>query len=564
MRGRASARGLVLVLVLAPLGCHRNALPPRPDGAAVVVAAPVLDGEVALAPEAEPNDTLATAQRLDLATAAARGVSAKLHEGQGKARDTDLYRIDIAAPDGGAPPPPPAADGGPASAPAVVRRSLRIDLRPEPLLAVSLDALDDSGQTLVAAGSGQAGEALAIPNLAVTPGTYYVRVRPGATAGTAAAAGAGVYRLIARLGPLDPGAEVEPNGKPALATDLAADGEAVGYAGWRRDQDWYRVPVDGLAEGSVLSADLEPVPGLAASLLVYDSVEQKLLESRGRKEERVALRNVRVPPGEPALYVVVRADSGWNGEVRYDLRLRTEVPKSGGEAEPNDDPAHAQPIAEGTLLGYLARGDTDVFRFTAAAPTELDVEVAPPERVDARLEILREDGAVLARSDTGKRREAERIPNLFVPGGAVLIRVSAGKGDGNPDEPYRLSVTARPPEPDAEREPNDTADKATPLAVGARGGGLIAPRGDVDFWQVPAAPDAEGNVPVSVTGVPGLTLDVRVHGQAGRELARFKVPGAAPVNQVVTAGDACCVVEVREATGRAANPRDRYGVVVGK
>jgi hypothetical protein len=567
MGGRAGARRLVLAAAL--LGCHRNALPPRPDGAAVVVAAPVLDGEVALGPETEPNDTIATAQRLDLATGTVRGVSARLHEGQGKARDTDVYRIDIVAPDGGTPAPPPpaaAADGAPVapSAPTVVRRSLRIDLRPEPLLAVSLDALDDSGQTLVAAGSGQAGEALAIPNLAVTPGTYYVRVRPGATAGTAAAAGAGVYRLIARLGPLDPGAEVEPNGKAALATDLAPDGEAVGYAGWRRDQDWYRVPVDGLAEGSVLSADLEPVPGLAASLLVYDSVEQKLLESRGRKEERVALRNVRVPPNEPALFVVVRADSGWNGDVRYDLRLRTEVPKSGGEAEPNDDPAHAQPIAEGTLLGYLARGDTDVFRFAAAAPTELDVEVAPPERVDARLEILREDGAVLARSDAGKRREAERIPNLFVPGGAVLIRVSAGKGDGNPDEPYRLSVTARPPEPDAEREPNDSADKATPLAVGARGGGLIAPRGDVDFWQVPATPDAEGNVPVSVTGVPGLTLDVRVRGQAGRELARFKVPGAAPVSQVVTASDACCLVEIREATGRAANARDRYGVVVGK
>jgi hypothetical protein len=185
--------------------------------------------------------------------------------------------------------------------------------------------------------------------------------------------------------------------------------------------------------------------------------------------------------------------------------------------------------------------------------------------VDARLEVLREDGTVLARADAGKRREAERVPNLFVPGGPVLIRVSSAKGDGNPDEPYRLSITTRPPEPGGEHEPNDTPGKGTPLPAGMPGSGLIAPRGDVDFWQVPAAPDPEGNVPVAVTGVAGLTLDVRVLSQGGgRELARFKVTGASPSHQVVSAGDACCVVEVRESSGRAANARDRYTVVVGK
>jgi len=274
---------------------------------------------------------------------------------------------------------------------------------------------------------------------------------------------------------------------------------------------------------------------------------------------------VRLPPGEPHLYVVVRADVGWNGDVRYNLRLRTEVPKAGGETEPNDDPAHAQPLAEGTVLGYLGRGDTDVFRYNAPASSELDIEVAPPERVDARLEVLAEDGSVLARADAGRRREAERIPNLFTPGGPVLVRVSAGKGDGNPDEPYRLSVTARPAEAGAEREPNDTPGKATALPPGATGSGLVAPRGDVDFWQAPATPDSEGNVAVTVAGVPGVALDVRVRAQGGRELGRFKVaPGAGPSSHVVTGGDGCCLVEVREASGRGANARDRYTVVVGK
>src|SRR4029077_3498114 len=137
--------------------------------------------------------------------------------------------------------------------------------------------------------------------------------------------------------------------------------------------------------------------------------------------------------------VVVRADTGRNEAARYNLRSRSELPKAGGEAEPNDDPAHAQLIGDGTVLGYLSRGDVDVYRYPVAGPMELDVEVAPPERIDIKLEVLREDGKPLARSDAGRRREAERLPNLTVPAPAVLIRLSAGKGDGNPDEPYRLT-----------------------------------------------------------------------------------------------------------------------------
>jgi hypothetical protein len=559
-------------------GCKKSALPPRPDGAAVVYApdAPPLEGNVPLAVEAEPNDSLANAQRLALGAAPAAGVKAALHEGQGQTRDTDLYRLDIPAPDSGtAPPPVVTADGAAPTAAPPLRRVLRIDAKPDLALGLSIEALDDQGQPL-AATSGPTGEAVALPNLAVTQGTYYLRVRAAPAAGGAAGAGgasnAGGYTLVAKLGPLEPGAEVEPNGKAAMASELAAPGEAIGYYGWKRDQDWYRVATAGLAEGSVLAADLEPTPGVTASLLVFDSVEQKLTEAHGRKEERVALRSVRVPAGEPYLYVVVRTDAGSNTDVRYNLRLRAELPKAGGEVEPNDDPAHAQAITdvgEGgsvSLAGYLGRGDVDIYSYNAPTPVELDVEATPPERVDLKLEILKPDGTVVARTDAGKRREPERLPNVFVPGGAALIRLTAGKGDGNPDEPYRLSIAARPPEPGAEREPNDTIATLTTLPPGSVGGGLIAPRGDVDFWQAGATPDAEGNVTVSVTGVPGLTLDVRVKSQAGKELAKLKVAGAgAPSsNTVATGGEACCLVEVREASGKAANPRDRYSLAVGK
>jgi hypothetical protein len=171
----------------------------------------------------------------------------------------------------------------------------------------------------------------------------------------------------------------------------------------------------------------------------------------------------------------------------------------------------------------------------------------------------------VAKIDGGKRREPERLPNLYVSG-SVLVRLSGGKGDGNLDEPYRLAVTSRPAAAGAEREPNGSAALATPLAAGAEGSGLIYPRGDVDYWRVQVAPAGPGgSLAVSVRGIPDVVLDVRVHGASGqgRELARFRAGGDAPAPPRVTPGaDGCCVVQIKDPSGRAANPRDRYTLSV--
>jgi hypothetical protein len=89
------------------------------------------------------------------------------------------------------------------------------------------------------------------------------------------------------------------------------------------------------------------------------------------------------------------------------------------------------------------------------------------------------------------------------------------------------------------------------------------PKGDVDFWsmQSPSPPGAP--FAVSVRGIGGLSLDVRVQTTAGKELSRFKVSGEASApTRVTPGGDGCCLIQVRETTGRAANSRDRYGLTV--
>jgi hypothetical protein len=410
-------------------------MPPRPDGAAVVVAPDTQDDGIATISEIEPNNTLPTAQLLAVTATAPVAVAGALgaQPPAGK-RDVDLYRVDVPGPDAGV--APAAGDAGAALSPP--RLLLRADLRPAvPGLAATLEVLDATGHLLVAA-NGQPGEAIAIPNLAARGGSFYLRVRAaGADAPT------GGYRLVVRLAPFDAGAEIEPNGDGAHATELAPGGEAVGYLGWRHDQDWYRLSTAGLAEGSVLSVDLDPLPEVSVTLQLYGADAHKLTEARGRKGERVVLRNVRIAPTDPFVFVVVRADVGFSAEARYNLRPRTDLPKAGTEAEPNDDQAHAQTIGDGTVVGYLARGDVDFFRYSSDGMALLDLEVAPPERGGVEIEVTREDNTLLARAASARHAPA-RISGQPIPGGPVLIRVVPRHGPIDSDDPYRLTVTSRP------------------------------------------------------------------------------------------------------------------------
>jgi len=579
---RAALVGLALSLgggVLSASGCHHGRLPPKPDGAAVVVAAeePAAEVGFTMADEIEPNDLLATAQPLAPTAEAGAGVVGHLVPAPGsKAKDVDLFRVVV--------PPAAAGPASPDGGAAPARQRLGIEVHPDPSLVIAVDVLDDQGHALLSSVGAAAGEAEGIPNLAVVPGSVFVRVRSAGTsagaptaakdaAAKAAASGAakkdagapagGGYRLTVRLFRLEAGDELEPNGKAALAGEVSAESDIAGFLGWRHDEDWFRVPTAGLPEGGVLSADLEPVEGVAASLSVYDSVEHKMIEQHGRRGDRVALRNVRLPSSDPNVYVVVAADSGRNLDARYTLRLRSGDAKADAEIEPNDDPAHAFPLGNGSVTGTLGPGDVDVFRYTAPEPTELSVEVAPPPRVDVILEVLHEDGSLALKVDAGKRGALEKIANLFV-GGVVLLRLSPKKGEGNLDDGYRITVAGRPIEAGAEREPNNTPATATTLPLDATGSGLIFPRGDVDFWMVSLPAGGPGALNVNVRSIAGMTMEVRVRGLgAGHELARFRVgsDGSAPT-RVIPEAEGCCLIEVRDAAGRAANAKDRYTLSV--
>src|SRR5712671_3283505 len=149
---RRLSRGLPLCLSLClgllpagGAGCRRTSLLPRADGAAVVVTATAAatDQDVTFVPEVEPNDMLPAAQKLEFAaTAAPLGVTGRLEAPAGKAHDVDLFRLSIPA-------PPGAGAGSADAAGAVLRRRLSVEVTPDATLAVTVDALDDQGQSLI-------------------------------------------------------------------------------------------------------------------------------------------------------------------------------------------------------------------------------------------------------------------------------------------------------------------------------------------------------------------------------------------------------------------------------
>jgi hypothetical protein len=444
-------------------GCRRQRFPSRGDAASVVVLAPRAadDPGGPLADEGEPNNTVATARLLAFGgDPLVAGVAGTL-PGGGKAADVDLFKVVVPGLglDAGA---------GDTAAPgdALSARRLVVEVKPEEGIAPVLQLLDAAGRPVITSSS-PAGERDGLPNVAVAPGgTYFLKLRAERAAprgGPDAGAARLGYRMVVRVVDFELGDEREPNDRAPQATELGGaqtNPEVAGFFGWRKDEDWYRLPVEGLPPGSVLDLELDAVEGVTGALAVHDAAGVRLTGAQGRKGERLALRNVGVPAGGPAapaaggrdgggaagrsVYVVVRSDGGRSLDRRYILHVRAELAREGSETEPNDDGSHASPLADGLSSGFLPPGDTDVFRYAPGVPTALDLEVTPPDRVNVKIEVVREsDLQPLATADGAGRRQVERLTGVAIDD-PVFVRLTQRKGDGNADEPYQLRVTPRP------------------------------------------------------------------------------------------------------------------------
>ena len=550
-----TGRALVLFgacLLVAGCGDRRKPITMRGDmGPSVVVIGPrptekpKAQPALPLIDEQEPDDDLAHAQPME----AGKGIRGTIREPKsvpakhgGKdvraVGDEDFYSFVDTVSDGAR------TDAG------IGFRVARVELEGVPELDLSLEVLDGDGKRLWLANDNAEGKGEVISNLVVEPGrTYYVKVRS-----VTAKAGTQPYSLTVVTAPASPGEEREPNDDVAHAT-LVGGGDATGYYGKKRDEDWLRLQLAGAVPGSTLRLELSGVEGVAPELRMLSSTGTLVVDARGGRGEELRLRNVGIPAGPFTL--TVRAAEGRNVDQRWMLKTSVEGALDGAEHEPNEVPASATPLdaAVGRVSGFLWPSDVDVYHVTGVPPGSLvSASVDGVPRVDLRLERLGSDGRVLMRADEAGADRGETLPPLA---GDVYLRVSARARDVAFDTPYTLSVNVVPGADDLEIEPNDSMANATPWPATATSmRGYLAPRGDEDWYRL-VAPASASKLTVETTMPAGLSANVRVVDESKAPLGPSLSGGRAsgPVQPGKTYW-----LSVKANTDKLSNPRDPYTV----
>jgi hypothetical protein len=449
---------LVALLLVALLGvgsCRRSHFPSRGDAAAVVVVVPRSDaaGPPKVA-EHEPNDSPEQAQLLDINPDwPVRIVEGELSAAaDGKSKDVDVFKLLV---------PGPRQDlaalaGAPDSAHVddlrLLARRLSVEVASGGGAALALQLLDDGLKSLETIAV-DPGEVAAMPNMAALPGrTYYLRVKALAKPGLVqeVPSTGSPYKLTVQLGDFEIAEEREPNDglETAQPLNLTGTTDFAGLFGWQHDQDFYRIPAPEAV--SALDIELDAVEGVAAGLQVLDGGGARIAAGKGRKGERLALHNVTLSPAVAdaganarALYVVVRGEAGHNRTQRYVLHLTLGTLKRDAEIEPNDSPTSATEVRDGTTTGFLPVGDVDYFRYTSDGQREVTFTFDCPSRVRGKLQVVRpSDGQVLGAAEAKKPRQAVVLANIQSLGEPLLVRLSQGRGDGNPNEPYALTISS--------------------------------------------------------------------------------------------------------------------------
>jgi hypothetical protein len=453
LRRLASAtRAQVLLFALvACVGCRRSRFPARGDAAAVVVSSPRSDA--ASAPsvaEQEPNDKPEQAQLLALNPDwPVLSVDGELSTaGQGVGRDVDVFKLVVP---GRKEVHVEVVDSAAAEDARLNGRRLSLEIAAGAGGPLVLQLLDEAATTVEAVAVAS-GEKAGMPNMSVLPGrTYFVSIKAGAKSSKSSPEVPGnTYRLSVQLSDFELAEEREPDDSMATAQPVTMTGAAdfSGFIGWTHDQDFFRVTSPEVV--SALDVEVEAAPGVALGLQVLDGSGSRMAVGRGRKGERLALRNVILPagrgdasPSSNFFYVVVRGESGQNRSQRYVLHLSMGSLRQDSEVEPNDNAASATVIHDGTFTGYLPMGDVDYFRYAEAGSRALSIEVDCPARVRCSLEVVRaKDGQALASAEAKKARQTIAVARVLTEGEPVLIRLGQGRGDGNANEPYALKISS--------------------------------------------------------------------------------------------------------------------------
>jgi len=333
---------------------------------------------------------------------------------------------------------------------------------------IAIDLRDADGAiSLRSDGKGRA----ALFDLALQPGDYTIRVgRSGEGSPPFMLASS---REATRYDP-------EPNDRPEQAVPIAPGAEIDGrLARISSDEDYFALLIPAGEEGLrdvTLTSSSERDRELC--LLDGDGARVQCRRAVGQ----VGLPDLFLAPGTYLLNVRGSVDELGS------YRLNVGEPRQraiDGEAEPNDAFATASAFdAETGVKGRSNTNDHDFHVVTIEGEPQLWQVRASGPQID-QLSLTRGRQDEVARSQPGGDGSDAVLDDLVLAPGDHVFRVRTRGGD------YAIEMTPLgPPDPEAEREPNNDPIRAEAYGIGERKTGRLPTDEDVDYFRFTlAAPD---------------------------------------------------------------------------
>ena len=336
------------------------------------------------------------------------------------------------------------------------------------LLSVNLEG--PGGTTLLNESSDLQGR-FDLYDLRLDPGTYRFYL-------TGAGEEPYPYRLTTTAAALT--GDPEPNDLPELAIPVDFAVPLVrGRLATDGDHDLYRITMP--AGAPQLYRDIRLLVALRCP-------DRPVPADRGRCHPPVSVRpGGPVTPEPPVPAGRVPRDHHRRVEPRRGLRPpdeETAEPSPDFEAEPNDIVDLATPVdAALGMTGQGAPDDDDFFRLHVDGEAQLwDLEVTG-DAID-QLTWHRADRSQIAVGAVDPDHRRAVLRDLFLVPGDYRFQVAASAGE------YRIEATPLgPPDPDAEREPNDRSLEANAYRIGRVAPGRLTNDAEVDVFRFDARRD---------------------------------------------------------------------------
>lgn len=315
---------------------------------------------------------------------------------------------------------------------------------------------------------------ISLPDLMLAPGEYILQIDGEADPDA-------FYRLNRHnTGMARPGEEREPNDVYLFASEmddnLRASGRLVGD-----EWDVFRLEVSGAPQLWRLQA-----VGEGLNRLAYINTAGQITEqiSYGQSQRRLRLSNLFLLPGTH--FIGVR---GINSDYRL-MAIPLGPPPPGLELEPNstDDQANSLRFDEPRIGLLNEAADTDFYRFTLASEEVVRLTVTAADDGNVRTRVFGEGTYRLAEHNAGIPPGETFIWENRVQPGEYWVQVTS---DLISDSPYTVLLERLNPFlPQADIEPNNQRELASPFPPSFVARGTAIANNDFDWYRLPPAEQA--------------------------------------------------------------------------